>query len=108
MSDLLNGALDSEQIDLLLSLDDGEGAVLAESPVAVPLFGPPTNARVDHVTENGKPAAVGFEGDHWFVVTPADRRRDTARPRTRPNLTGISSTSSSSASIPLSKMSRTA
>jgi hypothetical protein len=50
-----------------------EGAVLADSSVAVPLFGPPTNARVDHVTENGKPAAVGFEGDHWFVVSPAGR-----------------------------------
>jgi hypothetical protein len=50
-----------------------EGSVLAEGPVAVPLFGPPTNARVEHVTENGKPAAVGFEGDHWFVVTPNGR-----------------------------------
>lgn len=50
-----------------------EGAVLANQPVAVPLFGPPAQARVDHVTENGKPAAVGFEGDHWFVLTDARR-----------------------------------
>ena len=50
-----------------------EGAVLASEPVAVPLFGPPGHARVESVTENGKPAAVGFEGDHWFVVTPPGR-----------------------------------
>jgi hypothetical protein len=50
-----------------------EGAVLADRPVAVPLFGPPVHARVDHVTENGKPAAVGFEGDHWFVLTASRR-----------------------------------
>jgi HPt (histidine-containing phosphotransfer) domain-containing protein len=30
MSDLTSGALDPEQIELLLSLDDGEGAVLSE------------------------------------------------------------------------------
>ena len=50
-----------------------EGSVLAPSPVAVPLFGPPGHARVDHVTENGQPAAVGFEGDHWYVVTGSKR-----------------------------------
>jgi len=50
-----------------------DGPVRAAGPTPVPLFGPPANARVDHVTENGKPAAVGFEGDHWFVVTPAGR-----------------------------------
>ncbi|HEY6461955.1 MAG TPA: hypothetical protein VIY73_17435 [Polyangiaceae bacterium] len=50
-----------------------EGAVLATQPVAVPLFGTPTQARIDHVTENGKPAAVGFEGDHWFVLTASRR-----------------------------------
>jgi hypothetical protein len=50
-----------------------EGAVLADAPVAVPLFGPPSHARVDKVTANGKPAAVGFEPDHWFVVTPPGR-----------------------------------
>jgi hypothetical protein len=50
-----------------------EGAVLADAPVPVPLFGPPTHARIDKVTENGKPAAVGFEGDHWYVVTAPGR-----------------------------------
>jgi hypothetical protein len=50
-----------------------EGAVLASQSVAVPLFGPPGHARIGGVTENGKPAAVGFEDDHWFVVTPPGR-----------------------------------
>jgi hypothetical protein len=50
-----------------------EGAVLADRPVAVPLFGPPTHAHIDRVTENGKPAAVGFENDHWFVLTASRR-----------------------------------
>lgn len=50
-----------------------EGAVLSEAPVAVPLFGPPTRARVERVTQNGKPAAVGFEADHWFVMAPPGR-----------------------------------
>jgi hypothetical protein len=59
----LTGAADGE---MKFSM---EGAVVADRPVAVPLFGPPPHARVDKVTENGKPAAVGFEGDHWFVLT---------------------------------------
>lgn len=63
----LSGAADGEMKFAL------EGAVLADRPVAVPLFGPPTHARVDHVTENGKPAAVGFEADHWFVLTASRR-----------------------------------
>jgi hypothetical protein len=50
-----------------------EGAVLADRPVAVPLFGPPAHAHVDRVTENGKPAALGFENDHWFVLTASRR-----------------------------------
>jgi hypothetical protein len=50
-----------------------EGAVLAPEPFAVPLFGPPGHARIENVTMNGKPAAVGFEGDHWFAVTPPGR-----------------------------------
>lgn len=50
-----------------------EGAVLAEHPVAVPLFGPPSKVRLESVTEDGKPAAIGFEGDHYYVVTAAKR-----------------------------------
>jgi hypothetical protein len=50
-----------------------DGAVVGGSRVAVPLFGPPPHARLDKVTENGKPAAVGFEGDHWYVLTSSPR-----------------------------------
>lgn len=50
-----------------------EGAVLAEHPVAVPLFGPPSKIGIDAVTDDGKPAAIGFEGDHYFVVTSSKR-----------------------------------
>ena len=50
-----------------------EGAVLADGPVAVPLFGPPDKVRLNAVTEDGKPAAIGFEGDHYFVYTSARR-----------------------------------
>lgn len=44
-----------------------EGSVLAEQAQTIPLFGPPNKVRVENVEENGKPAAVGFEGDHYFV-----------------------------------------
>jgi hypothetical protein len=50
-----------------------EGAVLAEHPVAVPLFGPPSKIGIEGVTDEGKPAAIGFEGDHYFVVTSTKR-----------------------------------
>jgi hypothetical protein len=50
-----------------------EGTVLAEHPIAVPLFGPPDKVRVDGVTEGGKPVPVGFEGDHYYVFTGAKR-----------------------------------
>lgn len=46
-----------------------EGAVLAEHPVAIPLFGSPNKIGIDSVIDNGKPAAVGFEGDHYFAMT---------------------------------------
>ena len=50
-----------------------EGSVLADKAVAVPLFGPPANTRVERVTDRGKPAALGFEGDHWFVLAAPGR-----------------------------------
>jgi hypothetical protein len=50
-----------------------EGAVLTDKAVAIPLFGSPAHARIDRVNENGKPAAVGFENDHWFVLTASRR-----------------------------------
>src|SRR5262245_66219262 len=46
-----------------------EGAVLAEHAVAVPLFGPPSKIRREDGPEDGKPAAIGFEGDHYFAAT---------------------------------------
>lgn len=46
-----------------------EGAVLADGPVTVPLFGPPDHVRVENVTEDGRPAAVGFEENHYFAQT---------------------------------------
>ena len=50
-----------------------EGSVLAEHAVAVPLFGTPSKIRLEGVTDEGKPAAIGFEGDHYFVVTATKR-----------------------------------
>lgn len=50
-----------------------EGSVLADHAVAVPLFGTPSKIRLDAVTDEGKPAAIGFEGDHYFVVTATKR-----------------------------------
>ncbi len=52
---------------------DLEGAVLAEGPVAVPLFGPPGHVRLENVTENGHPAAVSFADGHYYVVTSSRR-----------------------------------
>lgn len=48
-----------------------EGSVLADHAVAVPLVGPPNKVRLEGVTEDGKPAAIGFEGDHYFASTAA-------------------------------------
>ncbi|UQA62265.1 hypothetical protein [Polyangium aurulentum] len=49
------------------------GRVLANEPVAVPLFGPPKDVRLEGVTENDKEAAIGFDGDHYFLHTGAKR-----------------------------------
>jgi len=46
-----------------------EGSVLADHAVAVPLFGPPNKVRLEAVTDDGKPAAIGFEPGHYFAVT---------------------------------------
>ncbi len=68
-----------QRLTLTGSLDPGpvrfelEGAVLADRPVAVPLFGPAGKVRVDGVTENGLPAAVSFDDRGYFVQTAARR-----------------------------------
>jgi hypothetical protein len=49
------------------------GVTLAKGAVDIPLFGPPDAVRLDGVTENEKPAAIGFEGDHYFLHTSARR-----------------------------------
>jgi hypothetical protein len=56
-----------------------EGAVLAEGPVAVPLFGPPSQVRIDQATEADRPARIGFEGSSYFLFT--DSRQFTLRGR---------------------------
>jgi hypothetical protein len=47
-----------------------QGNALADPPVVVPLFGPPDRVRLDGVTANGSPAAVGFETNAYYAVLP--------------------------------------
>lgn len=47
------------------------GSVLADGPVAIPLFGPPPHARIEAPKEDGHDAVIGFEGDHYFLFTAA-------------------------------------
>jgi hypothetical protein len=70
----LSGKLAQGTLDFELT-----GGVLADGPVAVPLFGPPGDVRVEGATEDGKDAAIGFEGDHYYLYTAA--RRFTLRGR---------------------------
>jgi hypothetical protein len=49
------------------------GHVLTDGTVDVPLFGPPKDVRLSEVTENDKDAAIGFEGDHYFLHTASKR-----------------------------------
>lgn len=68
-----------QRLRLTGSLDPGplqfelEGAVLADGPVAVPLFGPADKVRVENVTEDQRPAAVSFDEHAYFVYTAARR-----------------------------------
>lgn len=48
-----------------------EGTVHADEAVAVPLFGPPGQVRIDHATENGHAAAISFDDKHYFFITGA-------------------------------------
>ena len=67
-----------------------EGAVLAPGAVDVPLFGPPDHVRLDHVTQDGLPAAVSFSDNRYFVRTDARRfvLRGSLAPRRRPGSQG--------------------
>ncbi len=64
----LTGSLDPSSLAFEL-----EGAVLADGPVAVPLFGPPGKVRVEGVTEDGRPAAVSFDDEGYFLHTSSRR-----------------------------------
>ncbi|MEO6420932.1 MAG: hypothetical protein ABIP39_16080, partial [Polyangiaceae bacterium] len=48
-----------------------EGTVHADEAVAVPLFGPPGQVRIDHATEDGHAAAISFDDKHYFFITSA-------------------------------------
>jgi hypothetical protein len=50
-----------------------EGNLLVDGPLAVPLFGTPGHVRIEQATEGGKPAAIGFEGDHYFYAATSRR-----------------------------------
>ncbi|MBX3222825.1 MAG: hypothetical protein KF795_20090 [Labilithrix sp.] len=48
-----------------------KGGVRANEQIKVPLFGPPGQVRLDDVTIDGAPAAIGFDGDRYHVFTSA-------------------------------------
>jgi hypothetical protein len=48
-----------------------EGNLLARDTYPIPLFGAPGHVRIEQATEGGKPAAIGFEGDHYYLATSA-------------------------------------
>ncbi|WP_437730929.1 hypothetical protein [Sorangium sp. So ce1335] len=55
------------------------GGVLSDGPVAVPLFGPPSNVRIEAILDDGRPASrreaapISFEGNHYYLWTAARR-----------------------------------
>lgn len=48
-----------------------QGSVLADDAVAVPLFGPPSQVRVEQAMLDNAPARIGFEGDSYYLFTDA-------------------------------------
>ena len=50
---------------------DLTGSVLFDGAVKVPLFGPSNQVRLDDLSLNGAPPVVGFEGDHYYLLTKA-------------------------------------
>ncbi len=65
---VLSGTLEPDALTFEL-----EGSVLAEGPVAIPLFGPAGKVRVEAVTEDGRPAAVSFDEEGYFLHTSSRR-----------------------------------
>lgn len=47
------------------------GAVRAKGEQKIPLFGPPSQVRLEDVTLDGAHATIGFDGDHYFLLTSA-------------------------------------
>src|ERR1700722_5388219 len=45
------------------------GTLLFPEKTKVPLFGPSSQVRLDELTLNGGPPVVGFEEDHYYVIT---------------------------------------
>ena len=50
-----------------------EGNLLVDGPYPVPIFGVPKHVRIEQATESGKPAAIGFEGDHYYYAATSRR-----------------------------------
>lgn len=50
-----------------------EGRVLADGPVKVPLFGPANEVRLDDLSLDGASPVLGFEDDHYYLLTGARR-----------------------------------
>jgi hypothetical protein len=50
---------------------DLRGAVLADGVTKIPLFGSATEVRLDDVSINGAPPVLGFEDDHYYLLTAA-------------------------------------
>jgi hypothetical protein len=48
-----------------------QGTLLFSGPAKVPLFGPSNQVRLDELTINGATPIVGFEEDHYYVLTAA-------------------------------------
>ncbi|CAN5693152.1 hypothetical protein BH09MYX1_BH09MYX1_53220 [soil metagenome] len=63
----LRGDLKTGKLDFEL-----DGAVLARG-VDVSLFGTPEKVRLENVTENGRPATIGFEADRYFFRPTSDK-----------------------------------
>jgi hypothetical protein len=50
-----------------------EGNLLVDGPIVVPIFGAPAHVRIEQATESGKPAPIGFEGDHYYYAATSRR-----------------------------------
>lgn len=63
---VLRGKTDAMTFELKGSVRARPGEI-----VKVPLFGPPSQVRLDGVTIDGSPAAIGFDSDRYHLFTPS-------------------------------------